>query len=121
MLEGFVLDLLKLILTETILVIKKAYARADFIRYLYCTYLSRPPDFLCQFKNLAGATQRIKIDKIENQVAPAEEADISARALGRLFTPALGKVIKTRKKLLPHFFLVSSTFDIFVESSDTLF
>ena len=30
--------------------------------------------FLSRFRNLAGATQRIKIDKIESQVAPAEEA-----------------------------------------------
>ena len=46
----------------------------DFIRYFYCTCLTRPPDFLSRFRNLAGATQRIKIDKIESQVAPVEEA-----------------------------------------------
>ena len=46
----------------------------DFIRYFYCAYLTRPPDFLSRFRNLAGATQRIRIDKIESQVAPAEEA-----------------------------------------------
>ena len=47
----------------------------DFIRYSYCACLTRPPDVLSRFRNLAGATQRIKIDKIESQVAPAEEAD----------------------------------------------
>ena len=46
----------------------------DFIRYFYCTCLTRPPDFFSRFRNLAGAAQRIKIDKIESQVAPAEEA-----------------------------------------------
>ena len=46
----------------------------DFIRYFYCTCLTRSPDFLSRFRNLAGATQRIKIDQIESQVAPAEEA-----------------------------------------------
>ena len=45
-----------------------------FIRYFYCACLTRPPDFLSRFRNLAGATKRIKIDKIENQVAPAEVA-----------------------------------------------
>ena len=49
----------------------------DFLRYFYCTCLTRPPDFLSRFRNLAGATQRIKIDKIESQVAPAEEAEKS--------------------------------------------
>ena len=48
----------------------------DFIRYFYCACLTRPLDFLSRFKNLAGATQRIKIDKIESQVAPAEEAEV---------------------------------------------
>ena len=48
----------------------------DFIRYFYCTCLTRPPDFLSRFRNLAGATQRIKIDKIESQAAPAEEAGV---------------------------------------------
>ena len=53
----------------------------DFIRYLYCTCLTRPPDIWSQFRNLAGAMQRIKIDKIESQVAPAEEeADIHCLA-----------------------------------------
>ena len=47
----------------------------DFIRYFYCTCLTRPPDFLSRFRNLAGATQIITIDKIESQVAPAEEAE----------------------------------------------
>ena len=47
----------------------------DFIRYFSCTCLTRPPDFLSRFRNLAGAMQRIKVDKIESQVAPAEEAD----------------------------------------------
>ena len=46
----------------------------DFIRYFYCTCLTRPPDFLSRLRNLEGATQRIKIDKIESQIAPAEEA-----------------------------------------------
>ena len=45
-----------------------------FKRYFYCACLTRPPDFLSRFRNLADATQRIKIDKIESQVAPAEEA-----------------------------------------------
>ena len=45
----------------------------DFIRYFYCACLTRSPDFLSRFRNLAGATQRIRIDKIEGQVAPAEE------------------------------------------------
>ena len=49
----------------------------DFIRYFYCTCLTRPPDFLSRFRNLTGATQRIKIDKIENQVAPAEEVALA--------------------------------------------
>ena len=47
----------------------------DFTRYFYCTCLTRPPDFLSLFRNLAGATQRINIDNIESQVVPAEEAD----------------------------------------------
>ena len=51
-------------------------AYLDFIRYFYCTCLTRPPDFLSRFRNLAGATQRIKIDKIESQVPPAEEAGL---------------------------------------------
>ena len=38
------------------------------IFFLYL--LTRAPDFLSWFRNLAGATQRIKIDKIESQVAP---------------------------------------------------
>ena len=46
----------------------------DFIRYFYCACLARPPDVLSRFRNLAGATLRIRIDKIESQVAPAEEA-----------------------------------------------
>ena len=48
-LEGFVLDLLKLILTETILVIKKAYARAylpGLYKIFFLYLLTRPPDFL---------------------------------------------------------------------------
>ena len=49
----------------------------DLIRYFYCTCLTRPPDFLSRFRNLAGATQRIKIDKAESQVAPVEEADLA--------------------------------------------
>ena len=48
----------------------------DIIRYFYCTCLTRPPEFLSGFRNLAGATQRIRIDKIESQVAPAEEAGV---------------------------------------------
>ena len=40
----------------------------------YCACLTRPPDFLSRFRNVAGATQRIRIDKIESQVAPSEEA-----------------------------------------------
>ena len=46
-----------------------------FIRYFYCACLTRPPDFWSRVRNLAAATQRIKIDKIESQIAPAEEAD----------------------------------------------
>ena len=46
----------------------------DFIRSFYYTCLTRPPDFLSRFRNLAGATQRMKIDKIESQVAPPPEA-----------------------------------------------
>ena len=53
----------------------------DFIRYFYCTCLTRPPDFLSRFRNLAGATQRIKIDKIESQVVPAEEAEVKYSAI----------------------------------------
>ena len=45
-----------------------------FKRYFYCGCLTRPTDFLSRFGNLAGATQRIKIDKIESQVVPGEEA-----------------------------------------------
>ena len=46
-----------------------------FIRYFYCAYLTRPPDFLFRFRNLAGAMQRIKVHpEIESQVASAEEA-----------------------------------------------
>ena len=45
-----------------------------FIRYFYCACLTRPRDFLSRFRNLAGATQRIKIGKIESQVVPAEDA-----------------------------------------------
>ena len=77
-LKGFVLDLLKILLPETIIVIEKAYARAylpGLLRYFYCACLTRPPDFLSRFRNLAGATQRIKIDKIESHVAPAGEAE----------------------------------------------
>ena len=51
----------------------------DFIRYFYCTCLTLPPDPLSRFRNLAGATQRIKINKIESQVAPAEEADMKSQ------------------------------------------
>ena len=60
----------------------------DFIRYFYCTCLTRPPDFLSRFRNLAGGTQRIKIDKIENQVVPAEEAGTKVEfsfSLGQAF------------------------------------
>ena len=46
-----------------------------FTRYFYCACLTRPQDFLSRFRNLAGDTRRIKIEKIESQVAPAEEAD----------------------------------------------
>ena len=47
-----------------------------FIRYFYRACLTRSPDFLSRFRNMAGATHKIKIkiDKIESQVAPAEEA-----------------------------------------------
>ena len=45
------------------------------MKYFHCACLTRPPDFLSRFRNLAGATQRIKIDEIESQVANAEEAD----------------------------------------------
>ena len=51
-------------------------AYLDIIEYFYCTCLTRPPDFLSRFRNLAGATQRIGIDKTESQVAPVEEADL---------------------------------------------
>ena len=64
-------------LTETSLVIKKAYARAylpGLYKIFFLYLLTRLPDFLSRFRNLAGATQIIKIDKIESQVAPAEEA-----------------------------------------------
>ena len=47
----------------------------DFVRYFYSTCLTRPPDVLSRFRNPAGATQKIKIDKIESQVAAAEEAE----------------------------------------------
>ena len=73
--ESFALGLLKLILPKSIIVIRKAYARAylpGHIRYFYCACLTRPSDFLSGFRNLAGATQRIQIDKIESQVAHAE-------------------------------------------------
>ena len=76
MLEGFVLDMLKLILTETILAIKKAYDRAYLpgLYKIFLSYLFDPtPGIFVPFRNLAGATQRIKIDKIESQVAPVEE------------------------------------------------
>ena len=66
-----------LILTETILVIKKVYARAylpGLYKIFFLYLLTRPPNFLSRFRNLAGATQRITIDKIESQGAPAEEA-----------------------------------------------
>ena len=49
----------------------------DFIRYFYCACLTRSPDFLSRFRNLAGATQRTEIDKIESQVEPAKEAAIT--------------------------------------------
>ena len=45
--------------------------------YFYCACLIRSPDFLPRFRNLAGAKQGIKIDKVESQVAPEEEAVIS--------------------------------------------
>ena len=68
--------MLKLILTETILVIKEAYVRAYYLYFIFLLCLFDPtPGFLSRFRNLAGATQRIRIDKIESQVAPAEEAD----------------------------------------------
>ena len=50
----------------------------DVIRYFYYACLTRPPDVLSRVSNLAGATQRIKIDKIESQVVPAEEADLGS-------------------------------------------
>ena len=66
------MDLLKLILPETIIVIKKAYARA-YLSGLYKIFLlylfDQTPRFLFRFRNLAGATQRIKIDRTESQVA----------------------------------------------------
>ena len=78
-LEDFVLDKLKVILPETIIVIKQAYARSylpgHYKIFLLCLF-DQLTDFLSRFRNLAGATQRIKIDKIESQVAPAEEADL---------------------------------------------
>ena len=46
----------------------------NFIRYFYCTCLTRPPDFLSRFRNLAGAMQKIKMDKIGGQVVLVEEA-----------------------------------------------
>ena len=49
----------------------------NFIRYFYCACLTRAPEFLSRFRNLAGAMQRIEIDKIESQVEPAEEAAIT--------------------------------------------
>ena len=70
--------MLKLILTEAILVIKQAYVRAylpGLYKIFYCACLTQPPDFLSRFRNLAGATQRNRIDKIESQLAPAEEAE----------------------------------------------
>ena len=40
-----------------------------FIRYFYCACLTRPPDFLSRFRNLAGATQRIEVHpEIESHV-----------------------------------------------------
>ena len=50
----------------------------DFIRYFYCAY------FLSRFRNLAFATQRIRIDKIESQVAPAEEQGVESRNVHEL-------------------------------------
>ena len=44
----------------------------DFI-FLLCLF-DKTPEFLSRFRNLAGATHRIKIDKTESQVAPAGEA-----------------------------------------------
>ena len=76
-LKDFAICLLKLILTETIVVIKKAYARAYLpgLYKIFFMYLFDPtPEFLFRFGNLASATQRINIDKIESQVVPAEEA-----------------------------------------------
>ena len=46
----------------------------DFVRYFHCTCLTQPPDFLSRFRDLASGTQRIKIDNIESQVGPEEEA-----------------------------------------------
>ena len=49
---------------------------------MFLLYLFDPaPRFLSRFRNLAGATQRIKIDKIESQVAPEEEADAETRKI----------------------------------------
>ena len=65
----------------------------DFIRYFCCACLTRPPDFLSRFRNLAGAMQIIRIDKIESQVASAEEAVITATT----FLPTLDTGICTSK------------------------
>ena len=49
----------------------------EFIRYFYCACLTLLSYFLSRFGHLAGATQRIKINKIESRVAPVEEASTS--------------------------------------------
>ena len=45
-----------------------------FVRYFCCACLTQLQKFLSRLRNLAGAMQRITIDKTENQVVPAEEA-----------------------------------------------
>ena len=71
------MDLLKLILPETIIVIRKAYARA-YLPGLYKIFLlclfDPTPGFFVSIRNQAGAIQRIIINKTECQVAPAGEA-----------------------------------------------
>ena len=79
--EGFVLDLPKQILPESKIIIEKvfggAYTYMAFKNVFFLLVVVDPtPRFLVSiWKSVADATQRIKIVKIEIQIAPAEEAE----------------------------------------------
>ena len=73
-LESFVLDMLKLICTETILVIKKAFLPGHY-NIFFVLYLIRPQDFCLNLEIWQGPRKESKSIKLNGQVAHLEEAD----------------------------------------------